>query len=149
MIKYRNLLSCFVVSWAMLMFSLAQAQPAPQPEGPTDKEHVEHSIQAVFDQLNLTDDQKRQLADNKQQQHSKMETAHQAMKQARGDFQRELMKPDLDMGTINAIHTRIKGLQAQMEDLRFTSILTVRAILTREQFLKFVSLMNKHPQEHH
>jgi len=56
----------------------------------------------------------------------------------------ELMKDQLDMVKIHAIHQRIKLLQDQMEDGRLNSILAVRKILTSEQFVKFVTLMKKH-----
>ena len=77
-----------------------------------------------------------------------MESARQEIKTDKEELQEELMKPQLDMPKINEIHSQIKALQSQMEDDKLSSILAVRAILTQEQFLKFVNLMHKNKQEH-
>lgn len=128
----------------LIALPLAQAQNAPGPDSSVQEDHHGERIQGVFSQLNLTDDQKRQLEVNKQQQRARMQIARQTMKISREELQEELMKPDLDMTKINAVHSRIKSLLSRMEDDRLSSILTVRAILTPEQFLKFINLMHKH-----
>ena len=144
MINNRKFLVAILAASFILSFSWAKAQPAPSSDNTAGKEHGDRMIQGVFNQLSLTDDQKRQLDDNKEQQRIKMDDLRGAMKKARQEFQMELMKPDLDMTLIDSLHTRIKNIQSQMEDQRLSSILTVRAILTREQFLKFVTLTHKH-----
>ena len=128
--------------------SLAHAENAPGAEGPSQKWHSGQRIQEIYSQLNLTDDQKKQLEANKQQHRAKMESARQEIKADKEALKEELMKPQLDMTKINAIHDQIKSLQYQMEDDKLNSILAVRAILTPEQFSKFVNLMHKHKQEH-
>ena len=144
MINSKRFLFALLAASLMLSFSLAKAQPAPTPDNTAGKEHGDRMIQGVFSQLGLTDDQKRQLDDNKEQQRIKMDDLRGAMKKTRQEFQMELMKPDLDMTLIDSLHMRIKNILSQMEDQRLSSILTVRAILTREQFLKFVTLTHKH-----
>jgi periplasmic protein CpxP/Spy len=148
MTKFKKVLFGFLGAYLLVALSLAQAQNAPAAEGSSQKLHFGQRIQEIYDQLNLTDDQKKQLEANKQQHRAKMESARQAMKTSREAFREELMKPQLDMPRINQIHEQIKSLQSQMEDDKLTSILAVRAILSPEQYLKFVSLMQKHKQEH-
>jgi Spy/CpxP family protein refolding chaperone len=148
MIKIKKVLFGFLGAYLFAVLSLAQAQNAPGTEGSPQKLHSGQRIQEIFSQLNLTDDQKKQLEANKQQHRAKMESARQEMKTDREALKAELMKPQLDMSRIDQFHDRIKSLQSQMEDVKLNSILAVRAILTPEQYLKFMSLMQKHKQEH-
>jgi len=101
----------------------------------------------IFSQLNLTEDQKKQLEANKKEHRAKMENAHQEMKIDKEALKNELMKPYLDMPRVKALHKQIKTLLSQMEDCKLNSILAVRGILSPEQFSKFVVLMQKHSQE--
>jgi Spy/CpxP family protein refolding chaperone len=148
MTKVKRVLFGFLGAYLFAVLSLAQAQNVPAAEGSSQKLHSGQRIQEIYSQLNLTDDQKKQLEANKQQHRAKMESARQVMKANREALQEELMKTQLDMPRIEEIHGQIKSLQAQMEDVKLNSILAVRAILTPEQYSKFISLMQKHKQEH-
>jgi Spy/CpxP family protein refolding chaperone len=146
--KFKKILFGFIGLYIFVALSLAHAQATPGPDESSAKWHPGQRIQEIFNQLNLTDDQKKQLEMNKQQHRAKMESSRQAMKTSREAFQQELMKPLLDRPRINEIHQQIKALQSQMEDDKLNSILAVRTILTPEQFQKFVNLMHRHKQEH-
>jgi len=148
MTKCKKFIFSFIGLYVFAALSLAHAQGAFVNNGPSHKEHSGEHIQEIFNQLNLTDDQKKQLESNKQDHRAKMQNAHQAMKAAREEIHAELMKTQLDMSKINAIHGQIKVLQSQMEDIKLNSILTVRSILMPDQFSKFISLMHKYKQEH-
>ncbi len=145
MTKFKKVLIGFWGVYVFAALSLAQAQG---PDSPPEKAHFERRIQEIYDQLNLTDDQKKQLEATKQGHRATMKSSRQAMKDDKEALQQELMKPQLDMPKINALHDQIKVVQSQMEDDKLRSILDVRAILTTEQFIKFVNLMHKHKQEH-
>ena len=97
----------------------------------------------IFDQLNLTEDQKKQLEANKKAQREGMKSSFEQMKALRQELKQELMKPELDMNKINSINTQLKGIQSQMADNRINSILEVRKILTPEQFSQFLSKMEE------
>jgi len=129
-------------------FSLAHAQNTPGPGESAQKGHWGQRTQEIYSQLNLTDDQKKQLEANKQQHRAKMESDRQELKTGKEALKEELMKPQLDMAKINEIHNQVKAVLSQMEDDKLSSILAVRAILTPEQFIKFANLMHKHKQEH-
>ena len=106
----------------------------------------------IFDQLNLTDDQKKQIKANKQAQMQQMRSLFDQMKTLHQQLNVELVKPQLDMTKINGINGQIKTIQNQMVDQRTSSILAVRKILTPEQFSKFISMAddmrNKHRGKH-
>jgi len=121
---------------------------AQQPDA--DGKHRGEHIQEIFKQLNLTDEQKKELEANKQQNRVQMKAVHQQMKVAMDAMQDELMKPQLDMDRIHELHAKIKSLQNQTEDQRLNSILAVRQILTTDQFTKFIGLMHRHkPDDDH
>ena len=103
----------------------------------------EEKRQKIWDQLNLTQDQKKQLEANKQQHRAKSTAVRRQMKINRDLLRAELMKPQLDSPKINAIEGQIKNLMSQMEDNKLESILAVRSILTAEQFAKFINLMHR------
>ena len=145
--KFKKVLFSCIGACLFAALPLAHAENSG-PDGSTSMGHYGQRIQEIYNQLDLTDDQKKLLEANKQQRRGIMQRTRQEMKAAREAFQAEMMKPQLDMAKINAIHDQIKTLQSQLEDNRLSSILAVRAILTPEQFSKFVNLMHKHEQEH-
>jgi protein CpxP len=147
MTKFKKVLFGVLGVYIFAVLSLAQAQDAPGTSGPSEKWHPGQRIQEIYNQLNLTDEQKKQLEANKQQHRAQMENARQAIKADKEALRAELMKPQLDMPKVTAIHEEIKALQDKMEDVKLNSILAVRAILTPDQYLKFTSLMQKHKQE--
>lgn len=148
MTKFKKVLFGVLGVYIFAVLSLAQAQDAPGTSGPSEKWHPGQRIQEIYNQLNLTDEQKKQLEANKQQHRAQMENARQAIKADKEALRAELMKPQLDMPKISQIHEGIKSLQSKMEDDKLNSILAVRTILTPEQFSQFVKLMHKHKQEH-
>ena len=105
--------------------------------------------QKIWDELNLTPEQKKQLEENKTKNREGMKATFEKMKFCRESLKEELMKPALDMDKINSIQLQIKTLEGRMTDDRLNSILDVRKILTREQFEKFIELIDKHKQRHH
>ena len=142
MTKFKKVLYGLFGLYVFAALSLAHAEN-PGAEGSPQKWHSGQRIQAIYSQLNLTDDQKKKLEANKQRHRTEMESARQEMKTYKEALQQELMRPQLDTLKVNEIHNQIKSLQSQMEDNRLSSILAVRAILAPDQFSKFISLMHK------
>jgi protein CpxP len=140
---FNNLLAVWVVGFAVAMPSVARADFGAEFKGGQDRPKMEERIQAIYAQLDLSDEQKKMLADNKARHKSAKEnlsTETKAAMQALGD---ELKKKDLDMPRIESLRARMKMLREQMSDERFNAILEVRKILTQEQFLKFSDLMEQ------
>ena len=147
MTGFKKFLVGFFGIYVFIAMPLVYAQDR-DTDGGSPKWRPGQRIQEIYSQLDLTDIQKKQLEANKQQHRAKMEVARQEMKVNREQLHAELMKAQLDMPKINAIHREIKSLEARMEDDRLNSVLAVRSILTPEQFLKFVNLMHKHKPDH-
>ena len=97
----------------------------------------------VFKDLNLTEEQKKLLEDNKAKNRSEMKAAFDEMKKKRDEMRQELQKEKLDMGKVTQITNDIKKLESEMSDRRLQSILEVRRILSPEQFKKFMSKMEE------
>lgn len=147
MTKFKRILLGCIGFCIFTALPLVHAQNAPGPGGSNPTGHYKQRIQEIYNQLNLTDDQKKQLEANKKQHRAKMESIRHEIKVNKEALRDELMKPQLDMPKVTVLHERIKALQSQMEDIKLSSILTVRTILTPEQFSKFANLMHKHKQD--
>lgn len=148
LIRFKKILLGSIGISLFAIMSLAQAQNAPGPEWSGPRVHAGQRIQEIYSQLNLTDDQKKQLEANKHQHRLRMQQARMDMKVAKEALREELMKTQLDIPKVMMLHDRIKALLSQMEDIKINSILSVRRILTPEQFSKFVVLMHKHKEGH-
>lgn len=105
--------------------------------------HREGRIKKMFEQLNLSEEQKKLLEANR----AKNKEANKALKeQIRANMKalgEELKKPELDMAKVNALHENGKQLFGKAADQKFNSILEVRKILTKEQFVQFTGMMEK------
>lgn len=117
--------------------------PSIEKEGKGPGKWREKKFDEFFGQLNLTEEQKQQLKENKASHREKNKSSFEQAKSYREAMKNELMKPELDMSKIYEIHSQLKTLHAQMADDRLSSILEVRKILTPEQFSKFISLMEE------
>ncbi len=107
------------------------------------KEKVEAKRQELYKDLNLTDQQKRALEENKNKRREQTKALFNEMKEKRQLLSQELQKDELNMEKINQANNELKNLQAQMLDNRLASILEVRKILTPEQFKKFIGKMEE------
>ena len=103
--------------------------------------------QEIYNQLNLTEEQKKLLEDNKSKSRGKMKTSFEKKRSLREAMRQELMKTELDMSKIDDLQSRLKTNHAEMTDHRLNSILEVRKILSPEQFAKFLSLFEQYKNE--
>lgn len=111
------------------------------------QERMGKKIQEIYNQLNLTKEQKEQLENNKSKTREKRKILFDKMRSYKETLNQELMRPELDMNKINEIQTQFKTLQSQMTDDRLNSMLDVRKILTPQQFSKFLSLMERYKHQ--
>jgi Spy/CpxP family protein refolding chaperone len=147
MTTFKKFLFGFFGIYLFAALSMAQAQEAGAGAS-LEKRHPGQRIQEIYNRLDLTGDQKTQLEANKQQHREKIKGVRQEIKADKEILKAELMKPQLDILKINQIHDQVKSLQNQMEDEKLSSILAVRAILTPDQFSKFVNLMHRNKERH-
>lgn len=107
------------------------------------KQRMESKMQGLFKELNLTEEQRKQLDDNRKKNREAMETLRKSMREYKDQMRQELQKETLDMNKINGLQEQIKEAQAKIIDNRLHGILEVHKILTPEQFKKFSEHMEK------
>lgn len=137
---------------ALVMMMSSLSVYAGGPDGDTDrsaqwKERIEARKQEIFRELNLTDEQKQKLEENRKTHRDDAKDLFKNMKELRTAMRQELEKESLDMARINQIQSQIKDANEQMMDNRLQGILEVRGVLTPEQFKKFSAKMHEH-REH-
>lgn len=110
-------------------------------------EKMEFRIQAIYDQLALSEDQKKLLEENKSKHKAVKEQLRATMTANMDSFGEELKKEDYDLKEITRLHEESKNLRNQMADDRLQGILEVRKILTQEQFIKFTQLMQEQKEK--
>lgn len=136
-----------VATFVMMMSSLSVY--AGSPDGETDrsvkwKERMEARKQEMFKELNLTDEQKQKLEENRKKRKDDAQGLRDHMKELKTAMRQELEKDVLDMAKVDQVQSQMKEAQAQMMDNRLKGILEVRGILTPEQFKKFSAKMDEH-----
>ena len=104
---------------------------------------VKHNRKGI-NKLDLTDEQRKLLKENRKKQADAMKAVLEELKSNKEALDKELVNPNLDMNKITQIQTQIKSIQAQMADNRLNSILEVKKILTPDQFSKFIELKKEH-----
>ena len=105
-----------------------------------DEKAWEEKVNKVYDQLNLSEEQRAQLKAQKESHRGEMQEIREKMRAKREEFRQEIQKTEFDVGKLKAINNDIKALQNQIADNRLESIIKVREILTPEQFTKFMEL---------
>lgn len=97
--------------------------------------------EAIYNQLNLTEEQKTSLKENKDKQKSQMMSLQKELQQENKNLKDALNSPSFSRRDLEPIAERIKKLEAKKIDLRINGILAVKEILTPEQFSKFQELV--------
>ena len=92
-------------------------------------------MQKLYDELKLTDAQKKQLEENKSKRAEQTKGLFKQMHEKMMLVREELQKDNLDMDKIHQANDEVKKLQAQMADDRLEGILEVRKILTGRKIL--------------
>lgn len=134
-----------IIGSIIVAMALASSAVHAQPSCPADgkekgwAEKKEVKRQELYKELNVTEEQKKALEENKNKHREEMKALFTQEKEKRALISQELQKGALDMARINQINDELKKLQAQMSDQRLERILEVRRILTPDQFKKFIS----------
>jgi Spy/CpxP family protein refolding chaperone len=117
---------------------------APEPQRKAWMEKMKAREDALYKKLNLTEDQKRALEINKTRDRERMKALFQQVKDKRAMMRQEIQSDTLNMDKVNQLNAEMKNLEAQILDQRLQGILSVRKILTPEQFKKFTVEIEKH-----
>lgn len=105
--------------------------------------HMEGQIQKLFNDLNLSEEQKKLLDENKKNHREQMGTLRKSMRELRLQIHAELEKSELDMSRISQLQGQLKEAQGKMLDYRLEGILSVHKILTPEQYKEFSKQMKE------
>ncbi len=142
----------FLTVTMLILGGAVAAAAAPQPGAEQQrpfKDRMDVKMQELYQELNLTPDQKKQLDENKAKNHEQMKAIFQAMREKMSALREELQKDSLNMERVTQLNGDLKALQAQMLDHRLEGILAVRKILTAEQFKKFMAKMEEQKERTH
>lgn len=141
-----KLSNCIIIGLMIFTATTANAQGAADGDFFKSKEwraNKEEMIKKMYDQLDLTTEQNRQLQQHRDRHRSNREAFHKQIKKKQADLSRELQKPAQNTEAINQLHNEIKMLKMKRADHRLNSIQEVRRILTPEQFKKFMELKSR------
>lgn len=149
--KLSRFLAVYVFICVFSTLPLLYAGSVNTPQAKSKSRCVSHGMRMrpedkrrdIFRKLNLTQEQKKLLDENKVKDRDKVRTLLDKMRSHRETLKQELMKKELDMKKINEIQSYLKTIESDMTDQRLDSILKVREILTPEQFEEFISLTGK------
>jgi Spy/CpxP family protein refolding chaperone len=132
--------------WAGCFLSVpAHAQFFSEHHG--QREKMEERIAQIYGQLDLTEQQKELLKQNKERHKAAKAVLLPRLKEAMQLLGEELKKKDIDQARISSLQATLKDLRNQMMDERFAAILEVRKILTQEQFIEFSGLLEREKED--
>ncbi|NET05074.1 MAG: Spy/CpxP family protein refolding chaperone [Merismopedia sp. SIO2A8] len=100
----------------------------------------------LMEELNFTEEQKQELQAIHYRHKDEISAQQQELIQARQDLRQLLSSPSSTDESLRAKHQKIQQLQQQLGDLRFESMLAMRAIMTIEQRSRFSELMQERRQ---
>ncbi len=137
----RTFTACLVAITLLTAAPLALAQPA-QGSGPEGAgECSRGGARAGFlEQLDLTDEQKERMKEQRKANREKMKELMGSLRNERNALRDELKKPDASMDSVAGTVAKMKTVQSEMIDQRVNGFLTMKEILTPEQFQKLLEL---------
>lgn len=100
------------------------------------------SMQGIFKQLNLTEEQQNQLKEYRQS----MKDKHKLLRKQTRELRKQIkigFKSDMTDSELLSLHQKLQDRRTQMADLRFNKMLNIRKILNKEQRSKFQELKEK------
>lgn len=152
MIPYKCAAMAAAVCVALAGAPVYAAGTEPSAAAPTG-EHRMHregreAKDDIFKDLNLTQEQRDRLKADREKQKNAMQAIHDGMRKARTDLKAELEKPAVDKARIDAIAAELKSFSDRMVDLRIASLLSLKEILTPEQFKKMHDKMEERKGMH-
>ncbi len=103
----------------------------------------EARVEQIYDQLNLSQEQRKLIRENRARHKDAMEALGQKRKDSMKMIGEELKQKDPDLDKLSDLYAGVKNLGEEATNERFRSILEVRKILTQEQFIKFNDLIEE------
>lgn len=114
----------------------AVAQQPPRTDRPGGNE------ERLFEQLNLSQEQKQKMQAIRNQYKDQLNQRRQALHQAQQEL-KTLMTGTASANQIREKHRQLLTLRQQLEEVQFESMLAMREVLTPEQRNQFAQLMQQ------
>ncbi len=97
----------------------------------------------LFKEMNLTEEQKIQLRENRKANHTKMKELRATLREKREALQGNISGTTATPESLRAIANEVKDAQNKLVDLRVEGIIKVQSILTLEQYQQFNKKMEE------
>ena len=91
----------------------------------------------IYEQLNLSQEQKKSLAANREKNHAQIKGLKAQARSLKGQLRETLGQSEIDERKIEQLKQQLNKIQSQITDLRLEGIMEVRNILTPEQYKHF------------
>ncbi len=121
-----------------IFLSTSSAAFAGEPFEKGNKKYGEreHKRNFGFRELGLTDEQREQLDNQRQEQIGKSEKIFETLKAKKKALHEEIAKSEADTAKINGLVDEINSLKGQLFSQRIEGLLATKKVLTQEQFEK-------------
>ena len=136
---------------AFLMLTLGSATAATAVSNPVEPQTIAQNQRpnrqggkqgGMFDQLNLSADQKQKMQAISDRYKDQISQRMQAVRQARQELA-TMMTGTANASQMREKHRQIIGLRQQLEEVQFESTLAMREVLTPEQRSQLTQLMQQ------
>ena len=127
-----------LMTLALVVFprtALAQRETSGREEDITPAE--------IYEKLQLTEDQKVKLEENREKYHIQLKKLKAEIAQLQKQLNWELKQKNLDRIKIDEMKYQLDRLQAQLSEYRLQGIMEVREILTPQQYEIFTGMMQQ------
>jgi Spy/CpxP family protein refolding chaperone len=132
---------CSVAAAMLLAAPRVFARPSYAHEGGGEGRGERAAGREKFaEELGLTQEQKDAMKAQREQSRAKMKETREKLRDSQKALHEELQKPETDSAAIDNIVYRIKEAQGELIDQRVESFLSMKKILTPEQFQKMGGL---------
>jgi periplasmic protein CpxP/Spy len=140
---------------AMLMFALGSTGAAIAVPTPAEPQTIAQNQQPnrrggkegrLFEQLNLTADQKQRMQAIRDRYKDQISQRMQAVRQARQELETMMSGATANVSQMREKHRQIMGLRQQLAEIKFESTIAMREVLTAEQRSRLAQLMQQRRQ---
>ena len=139
---FKRLTIFSVIAVFLLASPAVFSQPMCEGDGPEGMRgpHKGKMFDRLSEKLDLTEEQQKQMEELRKSNMEEMKQLHEEIRDKKGALQEELQKPVTDEGKIDSIVKELKDLQGKQIENRVDHFISMKEILTPEQFQKFIDL---------
>lgn len=100
-------------------------------------------MREIYQQLELTEKQKRDLEDNRKQHHRQIQVLIERIDALKKMINTEFVKSDFDENKIEEWQAELSSLRQKLSQKRLDAIMSIRRIMTPRQYELFQKLTNE------